>query len=60
MGSLYNSNYIRKKGTAHYVDLIDGISMREVVDDVTGISSRQVVDWKQQQGGSRFKTKNYY
>ncbi len=40
-----------KKGTAHYVDLIDGISMREVVDEVTGITSRQVVDWKQQQGG---------
>ncbi len=40
-----------KKGTAHFVDLIDGISMREVVDEVTGITSRQVVDWKQQQGG---------
>ncbi len=41
-----------KKGTANYVDLIDGVSMKEVVDDVTGISSRQVIDWKQQQGGS--------
>ena len=41
-----------KKGIANYVDLIDGISMKEVVDDVTGISNRQVVDWKQQKDGS--------
>ena len=41
-----------KKGIANYVDLIDGISMNEVVDDVTGISNRQVVDWKQQKDGS--------
>ena len=41
-----------KKGVANYVDLIDGISMKEVVDDVTGISNRQVVDWKQQKDGS--------
>ena len=41
-----------KKGTANYVDLIDGISMREVVDDITGIANREVIDWKQQQGGA--------
>ena len=34
-------------GIAHFVDLIDGQSMREVVEEATGISSRVVVDWKQ-------------
>jgi DNA-directed RNA polymerase subunit beta' len=34
-------------GYAMYVDLIDGQSMREVVDDTTGIFSRVVIDWKQ-------------
>jgi DNA-directed RNA polymerase subunit beta' len=33
-------------GYVHYVDLIDGVSMREQVDEATGISSRVVVDWK--------------
>ena len=27
-------------GIAHYVDLVEGVSMREVVDETTGISSR--------------------
>ena len=40
-----------KEGTAHYVDLVDGVSMNEVVDEATGIASRVVVDWKQQQRG---------
>ncbi|MDX2222123.1 MAG: DNA-directed RNA polymerase subunit beta' [Rhodospirillaceae bacterium] len=39
-------------GTAHYVDLIDGVSMRESTDEATGITSKVVVDWKQQRGGS--------
>jgi DNA-directed RNA polymerase subunit beta' len=41
-----------REGTAHYVDLVDGISMREVVDETTGISNRVVVDWKQQPKGN--------
>ena len=44
-----------KKGVAHYVDLIDGISMKEIVDEVTGISNRQVVDWKQQKDGNELR-----
>lgn len=39
-------------GIVHYVDLVDGISMREVTDESTGISNRVVVDWKQQARGS--------
>jgi len=44
-----------KDGIAHYVDLIEGTSMREVVDEATGISSKVVIDWKQQPRGSDLK-----
>ena len=44
-----------KEGTANYVDLIEGISMREILDETTGISNRVVVDWKQQSRGSELK-----
>src|SRR5882672_8588939 len=40
-----------KDGIAHYVDLIEGVSMREVIDEATGISSKVVIDWKQQPRG---------
>jgi DNA-directed RNA polymerase subunit beta' len=36
------------EGIAHYVDLLDSISMREVTDSATGITSRVVTDWRQQ------------
>jgi DNA-directed RNA polymerase subunit beta' len=41
-----------REGVANYVDLVDGLSMREVVDETTGISSRVVIDWKQQPRGN--------
>src|SRR5271157_4292077 len=44
-----------KEGIAHYVDLIEGLSVRETVDEATGISSKVVVDWKQQPRGSDLK-----
>jgi len=44
-----------REGVAHYVDLVDGLSMREVTDEATGISSRVVVDWKQQPRGNDLK-----
>ena len=37
-----------KEGVVNYVDLDEGVTMREFVDDATGISSRVVIDWKQQ------------
>ncbi|MEK9925518.1 MAG: DNA-directed RNA polymerase subunit beta', partial [Alphaproteobacteria bacterium] len=43
------------EGIANYVDLTEGISMREVTDDATGISSREVVDWKQAAGGANLR-----
>ncbi len=39
-----------REGIANYVDLVDGISMRDVVDEATGISNKSVIDWKQQKG----------
>ena len=44
-----------KEGHANYVDLVEGISMREVMDETTGISNRVVVDWKQQPKGNELK-----
>jgi len=44
-----------KEGVANYVDLIEGVSMREIMDDTTGISNRVVVDWKQQAKGQDLK-----
>ncbi len=44
-----------KEGVANYVDLLDGVSMKEQVDEVTGISSRVVIDWKQQPRGADLK-----
>ena len=39
-----------KPGKANYMDLVEGVSMKEVTDETTGIASRVVTDWKQQPG----------
>jgi DNA-directed RNA polymerase subunit beta' len=44
-----------KSGIIHYMDLVEGISMRESLDEATGIASKVVVDWKQQPKGSDLK-----
>jgi DNA-directed RNA polymerase subunit beta' len=41
-----------KEGVAQYVDLTEGISVREVVDEATGISNKVVIDWRQQPKGA--------
>ncbi|NKD88449.1 DNA-directed RNA polymerase subunit beta' [Haematospirillum sp. 15-248] len=41
-----------KEGTVHFMDLVEGVSMREQMDEATGISSRVVVDWKSQPRGA--------
>lgn len=38
-------------GVVHYVDLLDRISLREVVDDITGITKNIVTDWRQSSRG---------
>ncbi len=42
-------------GLVNYVDLTEGVSLREITDDATGISSYEVVDWKQAVGGSNLR-----
>jgi DNA-directed RNA polymerase subunit beta' len=37
-----------RTGIANYVDLNEGMSLREIVDEATGISNKVVIDWKQQ------------
>ncbi|CAA7624422.1 DNA-directed RNA polymerase subunit beta' [Magnetospirillum sp. SS-4] len=44
-----------RAGIAHYVDLTEGLSMREVVDEATGIASKVVIDWKQQPRGAELR-----
>jgi DNA-directed RNA polymerase subunit beta' len=44
-----------RDGIASYVDLVEGVSMREVIDEATGISSKVVIDWKQQSKGGDLK-----
>jgi DNA-directed RNA polymerase subunit beta' len=44
-----------KAGLVNFMDLVDGVSMREVMDETTGISNRVVLDWKQVARGSDLK-----
>ncbi len=41
-----------REGIAHYVDMVEGVSYREIVDEATGISNRVVIDWKSQPKGA--------
>ncbi len=41
-----------KEGVAHYADMIENVSIREVVDEATGIASKKVIDWRQQPKGA--------
>ncbi|CAK0776949.1 RNA polymerase subunit beta' [Azospirillaceae bacterium] len=44
-----------RDGWVQYVDLVEGVSVREVMDEATGISSKVVVDWRQQPRGNDLK-----
>ena len=44
-----------KDGIINFIDLIEGVSIREVMDETTGISSKVVIDWKQQSGGAELR-----
>ncbi|HEU0118262.1 MAG TPA: DNA-directed RNA polymerase subunit beta', partial [Alphaproteobacteria bacterium] len=41
-----------REGIAHYADLVEGLSIREVMDEATGISSKKVTDFRQQPRGA--------
>jgi DNA-directed RNA polymerase subunit beta' len=42
-------------GSANFVDLVDGSSLREVLDEATGITAKVVTDWRQQTRGADLK-----
>jgi DNA-directed RNA polymerase subunit beta' len=44
-----------KSGKASFVDLLAGVSLKEVVDEATGMTNRVVIDWKQQARGSELR-----
>jgi DNA-directed RNA polymerase subunit beta' len=37
-----------QEGVVQFVDLIEGVSLREAIDEATGIVTRVVMDWRQQ------------
>jgi DNA-directed RNA polymerase subunit beta' len=44
-----------KSGTVQYHDLVEGVSLREVLDESTGISNKVIIDWRQQTRGADLK-----
>jgi len=44
-----------RAGIANYRDLVEGVSIREVMDEATGIASKIVTDWRQQTRGADLK-----
>ena len=44
-----------KSGFVAYRDLVEGISIREVMDESTGISNKVIIDWKQHARGSELR-----
>jgi DNA-directed RNA polymerase subunit beta' len=44
-----------KDGAIVYGDLVDGMSISEIMDEATGISSKVVTDWRQQPRGTSLK-----
>jgi len=44
-----------RAGIAHYRDMVEGVSLREVLDESTGIASKVVIDWRQQTRGADLK-----
>lgn len=44
-----------RSGIAHYRDLVESVSLREVMDEATGISNKVIIDWRQQTRGADLK-----
>ncbi len=42
-------------GVATWLDLIEGVSMREEVDEITGITRKVVTEWKQSKKGTELR-----
>jgi DNA-directed RNA polymerase subunit beta' len=44
-----------RSGIAHYRDLVESVSLSEVVDESTGMANKKVIDWRQQTRGADLK-----
>ena len=44
-----------KSGTVRYVDLVEGVSVRETTDESTGITSKVVTDWRSSPKGAELR-----
>ncbi len=44
-----------REGVVNYMDLIEGVSMREVMDEATGIAQRVVIDWRNQPNSAEIR-----
>jgi DNA-directed RNA polymerase subunit beta' len=42
-------------GSAVFMDMVEGVTFREVVDEATGRASKEVVDWRQQTRGANLR-----
>lgn len=52
----FNYSIIAKKdGVVEFVDLLEGISLKEKVDETTGVSSKIVIDWRRFSGKRSIK-----
>ncbi|MBN8531358.1 MAG: DNA-directed RNA polymerase subunit beta', partial [Alphaproteobacteria bacterium] len=41
-----------REGIARYRDLVESVSLREILDESTGISNKVIIDWRQQTRGA--------
>jgi DNA-directed RNA polymerase subunit beta' len=46
---------VEAQGTVQFMDLVDGVSIKEEMDETTGMSSKTVLDWKQNPRGADMK-----
>lgn len=46
---------VEAAGKVQFMDLQEGVTMKEVVDETTGIASREIIDWKQTPRGADMK-----
>ncbi|MFT6071660.1 MAG: DNA-directed RNA polymerase subunit beta' [Alphaproteobacteria bacterium] len=44
-----------KSGIIQYIDIIEGLTYKEVADDETGVTSRTIIDWRNSSKGGTLK-----
>jgi DNA-directed RNA polymerase subunit beta' len=46
---------VERAGIVSYRDLVEGTSVKEIMDEATGISNKVIIDWKQQSRGAELR-----